>query len=171
MIVLPNRLPRRTFLSEVIALGTAAYFAPGVYAQELTRTPDQTEGPFYPDRLPLDHDNDLTMVAGHHAPEAVTDGIKERLAVIEKSLPELEMMNGECRRLSGGNFLLIPGEEGNDFLGIKEPGKHPGHWMLLFPKPVHWTVTRMEAETITHLVMHSRLADQEKSSVWPRHVT
>ena len=62
MIILPNRLPRRTFLSEVIALGTAAYFVPGVYAQELTRTPDQTEGPFYPDRLPLDTDNDLIVI-------------------------------------------------------------------------------------------------------------
>lgn len=53
---------RRQFLGEVIALGTAAYFTPGVFAQELTRTPSQTEGPFYPDRLPLDTDNDLLII-------------------------------------------------------------------------------------------------------------
>jgi protocatechuate 3,4-dioxygenase beta subunit len=53
---------RRQFLSEVIAMGAAAYFVPGVFAQELTRTPDQTEGPFYPDRLPLDTDNDLIVI-------------------------------------------------------------------------------------------------------------
>ena len=31
-------------------------------AEELTRTPRQTEGPFYPDRLPLDTDNYLLIV-------------------------------------------------------------------------------------------------------------
>lgn len=53
---------RRQFLGEVMALGAAAYFSPGVFAQELTRTPAQTEGPFYPDRLPLDTDNDLIVI-------------------------------------------------------------------------------------------------------------
>lgn len=53
---------RRRFLGEVIALGAAAYWTPGVFAQELTRTPEQTEGPFYPDRLPLDTDNDLIVI-------------------------------------------------------------------------------------------------------------
>jgi len=33
-----------------------------VFADELVRTPQQTEGPFYPDRLPLDTDNDLILV-------------------------------------------------------------------------------------------------------------
>lgn len=41
---------------------TAAYFSPGAFAQELTRTPRQTEGPFYPSTLPLDSDNDLLIV-------------------------------------------------------------------------------------------------------------
>jgi protocatechuate 3,4-dioxygenase, beta subunit len=36
-------------------------------AQSLVPTPRQTEGPFYPDRLPLDQDNDLVRVAGHSA--------------------------------------------------------------------------------------------------------
>jgi protocatechuate 3,4-dioxygenase beta subunit len=33
-----------------------------VFAEELTRTPKQTEGPFYPNKLPLDTDNDLIIV-------------------------------------------------------------------------------------------------------------
>jgi protocatechuate 3,4-dioxygenase beta subunit len=37
-------------------------FAPGVFAEELTRTPAQTEGPFYPDKMPLDTDNDLLII-------------------------------------------------------------------------------------------------------------
>ncbi len=34
----------------------------GAFAEELTRTPPQTEGPFYPNRLPLDTDNDLLII-------------------------------------------------------------------------------------------------------------
>jgi protocatechuate 3,4-dioxygenase beta subunit len=62
---------RRQFLRG-LTLGTAALGASGLlpawfeerglFAEELTRTPSQTEGPFYPDRLPLDTDNDLLIV-------------------------------------------------------------------------------------------------------------
>jgi protocatechuate 3,4-dioxygenase beta subunit len=62
MNILTSRVPRRQFLGEVIAFGAAAYYTPGVFAQELVRTPDQTEGPFYPNRLPLDTDNDLIII-------------------------------------------------------------------------------------------------------------
>src|SRR5205823_4142263 len=34
----------------------------GLFAQELSRTPRMTEGPFYPPRLPLDTDNDLIII-------------------------------------------------------------------------------------------------------------
>jgi protocatechuate 3,4-dioxygenase beta subunit len=52
---------RRRFLGG-LAFGSAALFAPGVFAEELLRTPAQTEGPFYPDKLPLDTDNDLIVI-------------------------------------------------------------------------------------------------------------
>ena len=52
---------RRSFLRS-LALGTAAFTVPGAFAEELTRTPRQTEGPFYPDHLPLDTDNDLLVI-------------------------------------------------------------------------------------------------------------
>jgi protocatechuate 3,4-dioxygenase, beta subunit len=57
------RSSRRTFLS-TFALGAAAFTTPGLFAEELThvRTPRQTEGPFYPDKLPLDTDNDLLLI-------------------------------------------------------------------------------------------------------------
>ena len=35
---------------------------PGAFAEALTLTPRQTEGPFYPDKLPLDTDNDLLIL-------------------------------------------------------------------------------------------------------------
>lgn len=56
-----RRPSRRVFLGN-LALGTAAFAVPGAFAEELTRTPRQTEGPFYPDKLPLDTDNDLLIV-------------------------------------------------------------------------------------------------------------
>ena len=42
---------------------TGAYFTvPGLFAEELTLTPYAAEGPYYPDNLPLDVDNDLIIV-------------------------------------------------------------------------------------------------------------
>jgi protocatechuate 3,4-dioxygenase beta subunit len=52
---------RRLFLGS-LALGAAAFSARGAFAEELTRTPRQTEGPFYPNKLPLDTDNDLIII-------------------------------------------------------------------------------------------------------------
>jgi protocatechuate 3,4-dioxygenase beta subunit len=61
MHVGPAPLGRRRFVATV-ALGLSAWTAPGLFAEQLTRTPAQTEGPFYPDRLPLDTDNDLLII-------------------------------------------------------------------------------------------------------------
>lgn len=52
---------RRRFLQSVGFLG-AAWQIPGLLAAELAATPSLTEGPFYPDELPLDTDNDLVVL-------------------------------------------------------------------------------------------------------------
>lgn len=54
-------LTRRNLLRGGLALGIAAFTKPGLFAEELV-TPQMTEGPFYPDRLPLDTDNDLLVI-------------------------------------------------------------------------------------------------------------
>src|SRR6186713_1880086 len=54
-LILPSR---RLFLG---AFGASLFTTRGLFA-ELIQTPAQTEGPFYPDRLPLDTDNDLLIV-------------------------------------------------------------------------------------------------------------
>src|SRR4051812_26055213 len=59
---------RRQFLQSGLALGAAAFFARGAFAEELARTPRLTEGPFYPDKLPLDTDNDLVIVSNSITP-------------------------------------------------------------------------------------------------------
>ena len=50
-------LPRRSFLFSIPFITV-----PGLMAEALTLTPKQTEGPFYPDKMPLDTDNDLIII-------------------------------------------------------------------------------------------------------------
>ena len=52
---------RRRFIA-TLAVGAAAFTVRGAFAEQLARTAAETEGPFYPDRLPLDTDNDLLIV-------------------------------------------------------------------------------------------------------------
>ena len=84
-----NIYSRRTFL-HTIGLGTLAYTTPGAFA-ELVQTPPQTEGPFYPNKLPLDTDNDLLLrfflgrlyyrLEMHDEALKILESIGERLAV------------------------------------------------------------------------------------------
>ncbi len=63
---------RRRFLCQSAALGAAVFVTPGVFAEQLTLTPRQTEGPFYPDKMPLDVDNDLVIIN-----DAITPAVGE----------------------------------------------------------------------------------------------
>jgi len=54
----------------------------------------------------------------------------------EQRLKELNTLFKECEKESHGNFLLLPGEEPNEFFG--------GHWLEFFPKPVYWVMSRKE---------------------------
>jgi protocatechuate 3,4-dioxygenase beta subunit len=58
-ILVPSR---RLFLG-TLATGAAFFATHGLLsAADLLRTPAQTEGPFYPNKLPLDTDNDLLII-------------------------------------------------------------------------------------------------------------
>ena len=62
---------RRNFFRSLTA-GVAFFSIPGLFAEEVVRTPRQTEGPFYPDKLPLDTDNDLLIIN-----DAITPAVGE----------------------------------------------------------------------------------------------
>jgi protocatechuate 3,4-dioxygenase, beta subunit len=62
---------RRQFIHG-LAAGVAMFAVPGAFAQQLSETVRTTEGPFYPDRLPLDTDNDLLIVN-----DAITPAVGE----------------------------------------------------------------------------------------------
>lgn len=59
---------RRRFISYT-GIGLIAAAAPSLAGAPL-RTPAQTEGPFYPDKLPLDTDNDLLVINDRLTPAA-----------------------------------------------------------------------------------------------------
>ncbi len=65
-------MTRRRLLVGGLTFGAAALLKPGAFAEELTRTPAMTEGPFYPDRLPLDTDSDLVIVNNSITPAVGT---------------------------------------------------------------------------------------------------
>lgn len=52
---------RRQF-AKYASFGVAMLSAGSAFADELTATPGMGEGPFYPDKLPLDTDNDLLLI-------------------------------------------------------------------------------------------------------------
>ncbi|MEM9586161.1 MAG: protocatechuate 3,4-dioxygenase [Planctomycetota bacterium] len=57
----PMSFGRREILRGTMAVGATSLYTPGLFA-ELIETPSQTEGPFYPNKLPLDTDNDLLII-------------------------------------------------------------------------------------------------------------
>lgn len=60
----------RRHLLQPLALTAAMIAAGGTSAAEPSRTPRQPEGPFYPDRLPPDTDNDLLLINDSVTPAA-----------------------------------------------------------------------------------------------------
>ena len=62
---------RRQFVA-AMGLGGLFYTVRGAFAQELVLTPEQTLGPYYPDRMPLDLDNDLLIIN-----DAITPAVGE----------------------------------------------------------------------------------------------
>jgi len=63
---------RRRFLHGLTTFGIAAFTTPGLFAQQLAETGTTTEGPFYPDKMPLDTDNDLLILN-----DAITPAVGE----------------------------------------------------------------------------------------------
>jgi hypothetical protein len=55
-------------------------------------------------------------------------------------LKELQTYFEGCRLHSDADFLILPGEEANAYLG--------GHYNILFPKPVLWTMVRAQGQPL-----------------------
>ena len=153
---------RRGFLGTVAA-GSLAWTVPGAFAEELARTPYQTEGPFYPDHLPLDTDNDLIIVNDDLTPAVgdIThltgrildaDGDPIRNAVVEiwqcdSGGAYLHSRTGN-RDNRDGNFQgfgrFLTGSTGEYYFRTIKPVPYPGrtphiHFMVKRPKQQKFT--------------------------------
>jgi protocatechuate 3,4-dioxygenase beta subunit len=58
---------RRRFIGTLV-LGAGAFLKPGLFAETVNQTARTGEGPFYPDKMPLDTDNDLLLVNNSISP-------------------------------------------------------------------------------------------------------
>lgn len=92
----------------------------------------------------------------------------------ELRLLELKYLFDMCRKYSDKEFLLMPGEEPNEFFG--------GHWLQIFPKPVYWIMSRKkDAPMITQHPVYGKvynignandmqqLLEQERGLAWTAH--
>lgn len=64
-LIVPSR---RLFLTTAAAWAAVGVLPTLQAGEEVVPTPRLTEGPFYPDRLPLDTDNDLLIINGRPSP-------------------------------------------------------------------------------------------------------
>jgi len=113
------------------------------------------------------HGLDIVKLAEFHGPGHPKGPDKDRLK-------ELRALFEQTKRLSDDEFLLLPGEEANNFYG--------GHWLAFFPKPVYWVMSRKPNESFVTenpelgKVYHVgnkdemlRLLEMEKGLAWTAH--
>lgn len=92
----------------------------------------------------------------------------------EKRLPQLKALFELCEKQSDDKFLLLPGEEPNEFFG--------GHWLNFFPQPVYWVMSRKAGQPYVEVkpgygkVYHIgnkeemlRLLEDERGLAWTAH--
>ncbi len=94
----------------VSSLLLAGALAIGVGAADLMPTPQDVEGPFYPDRLPLDTDSDLARIDGH---DALAKGRMIRL--------EGRVTDAQGRPLGGVRIELWQADAGGRYLHSADP--------------------------------------------------
>lgn len=155
---------RRAFLGGIgLTFGAVALSAPGALAEELQRTPAQMEGPFYPDRLPLDTDNDLLIVN-----DALTSAVGEithlggRIldthgAPIRNAVVEIWQVDSHGVYLHSGSFnrkqrdanfqgfgRFLTGSSGEYYFRTIKPVSYPGR-----TPHIHFAVKLPKQETFT----------------------
>jgi protocatechuate 3,4-dioxygenase beta subunit len=144
-MTLDRMLPGRRAFMGGLAFGSALFTTRGLFADELVRTPAQTEGPFYPDKLPLDTDNDLIVINDALTPavgeithltgrilDAKGDPIRNALVEIWQVDANGVYIHSKDPRRSqhGGNFQgfgrFLTGSTGEYYFRTIKPPKYPG---------------------------------------------
>jgi protocatechuate 3,4-dioxygenase beta subunit len=153
---------RRFFLG-AWGLGAAAFAVPGVFADELVRTPPQTEGPFYPDKLPLDTDNDLLIINDETTPaigEVTHLGgriLDSRGNPLRNAVVEIWQVDGTGRYIHTGDDhqsnrdrhfrgfgRFLTGSSGEYYFRTIKPVPYPGR-----TPHIHFKIKKAEKELLT----------------------
>lgn len=158
---------------------------PGLFAEHLVATPKSTEGPFYPDKLPLDKDNDLILINDSTTPAIgqVTHLTGEILDVkgqpIRNALIEIWQCDanavylhtadsGKKKQQQDQNFQGYGRFETNSkgeyrFRTIK-PVPYPGR-----PSPhIHFKVSKGDRELLTSQIFIAEYEGNQKDGVFRR---
>jgi protocatechuate 3,4-dioxygenase, beta subunit len=158
----PTTLNRRHFLTALTA-GGIFYTQPGAFAQALVLTPAQTEGPYYPNQLPLDQDNDLLVINDRVTPGVGTvswlsgrvlgsNGSPIRNAVVEiwqadnvgSYIHTSGALNGQRDSNFQGYGKFETSSNGQYLFRTIKPGLYPGR-----VRHVHVKVTRPGGQSLT----------------------
>jgi protocatechuate 3,4-dioxygenase beta subunit len=170
---------RRGFL-RTVGLGAALFTVPGAFAGELIRPPAQTEGPFYPDHLPLDTDNDLLIINNEITPavgevtyvsgrilDAKGDPIRNAVVEIwqcDSGGAYLHSKTGNAGK-KDKNFQgfgrFVTGSSGEYLFRTIKPVPYPGR-----TPHIHYKVKRSSKELLTTQCYIKGHPDNEKDGVW-----
>ena len=153
---------RRHFLT-ALAAGGIFYTQPGAFAQALVLTPAQTEGPYYPNQLPLDQDNDLLVINDRITPGLGSvawlsgrvlgsDGSPARNAVVEiwqadnvgSYINTQGALNGQRDSNFQGYGKFETASNGQYLFRTIKPGLYPGR-----SRHVHCKVTLPGGRSLT----------------------
>lgn len=150
---------RRRFFQR---LGLGAFFTTsGAFAQQLTLTPAQTLGPYYPDRIPLDRDNDLIVLNDNLTPAIGTvtwlsgrvigrNGSPMRGALVEiwqadNNGAYIHSQSPIANRDSNfqGYGRFVTGSSGEYLFRTVKPGLYPGR-----TRHIHYQITTAAGERL-----------------------
>jgi protocatechuate 3,4-dioxygenase beta subunit len=154
---------RRKFVQNAVLGITGLYtLRPEVFAEELMTTPPQGEGPFYPDVLPLDTDNDLIRVNERITPAVGTithlSGrvLDRRGDPVRNAVVEIWQVDNQAKYIhtrGGGdrvdkNFQgfgrFLTGPSGAYYFRTIKPPPYPGR-----PAHIHYAVYRNDKRVLT----------------------
>src|SRR6266581_3538479 len=177
---------RRHFIQEA-AVSAASLALPtfwataGAFAEALALTPPQTEGPFYPDHLPLDTDNDLIIVNDNLTPALgevtwVSGRVLDaRGDPIRNALVEIWQCDANGVYIHTGNFggqsnkdknfqgfgRFLTGSTGEYVFRTIKPVPYPGR-----TPHIHYKVKRNGKELLTTQCYIKGHPQNERDGVW-----
>jgi protocatechuate 3,4-dioxygenase beta subunit len=169
---------RRRFLRNA-AFTAALFTTPGLFA-ELIQTPRQTEGPFYPDKLPLDTDNDLLVINEATTPslgdvtyvsgrilDAKGDPLRNAVVEIwqcDNNGAYLHSKTGNAEK-KDKNFQgfgrFVTGSKGEYLFRTIKPVPYPGR-----APHIHYKIKRGGKELLVTQLYIKGHAGNEKDGIW-----